>query len=166
MSPDVVVAGGGLAGAAAACRLARSGRRVVPLEREPLPHHKVCGEFVSVEAVRHLEALDADGTLAGLTPAPIGRVRLIAVGRGRRASCRSGPGGCRDCGSTPGCWMRPERAGAEVRCGVAVRSIAAAGGGVRVETADGTVAAGGAAGHGQARAAGPGGGRGHRRWSG
>jgi flavin-dependent dehydrogenase len=141
VSPDVIVAGGGLAGAAAACRLAKAGRRVVLLEREPLPHHKVCGEFVSVEAVRHLEALDADGTLAGLAPAPIGRVRLIA-GRVRAESELP----FRAWGLSRlrlDAWLleQAERAGAEVRRGVAVRSITASGSGVRVETTDGALVA-------------------------
>ena len=76
MSWDVAVAGGGLAGAAAAARLAMAGRRVVLFEREPGPHDKVCGEFVSGEAAAELAAL-------GLPPArlgavPIERVRLVA----------------------------------------------------------------------------------------
>ncbi len=79
---DVAVAGGGLAGAAAAWRLARAGARVALFERERAPHDKVCGEFVSVEAGEHLGAL-AGGVPAGsLLPAlgavPIDRVRLVA----------------------------------------------------------------------------------------
>ena len=59
MSWDVVVVGGGLAGAAAAARLAMAGRRVVLFERERGPHDKVCGEFLSGEAAAELAALDA-----------------------------------------------------------------------------------------------------------
>ncbi|MBP2312567.1 NAD(P)/FAD-dependent oxidoreductase [Azospirillum soli] len=76
---DAVVIGGGPAGAAAAAWLAEAGRRVVLFEREAVPHHKVCGEFVSVEAAEQLETLGLDP--AALGALPIGRVRLIAGGR-------------------------------------------------------------------------------------
>ena len=47
----IVCIGGGPAGSALATRLARSGREVVLVERETGPHDKVCGEFLSWEAV-------------------------------------------------------------------------------------------------------------------
>ena len=71
MNADVCIVGGGLAGAALAARL---GARATLVEREPEPHDKVCGEFLSREAVLHLRALSIDpGTLGGH---PIERVRL------------------------------------------------------------------------------------------
>ncbi|HEY0522839.1 MAG TPA: FAD-dependent oxidoreductase [Stellaceae bacterium] len=79
---DAVIVGGGLAGAAAACHLARAGRDVLLLEREIGPHHKICGEFLSVEAQIYLRAVGIDP--AGLGAAPIDRVRL-AAGRGAAA---------------------------------------------------------------------------------
>ncbi|MEO8799183.1 MAG: FAD-dependent oxidoreductase, partial [Polyangiaceae bacterium] len=45
-----LVVGGGPAGAALAIKLARAGKDVVLLERDPVPAHKVCGEFLSREA--------------------------------------------------------------------------------------------------------------------
>jgi flavin-dependent dehydrogenase len=70
----ILVVGGGLAGGAVATRLARAGRAVTVLEREPGPHEKVCGEFLSVEACRDLERLGlAPETLGGL---PIDRIRV------------------------------------------------------------------------------------------
>lgn len=80
MSWDVAVIGGGLAGAAAACGLARAGRRVVLFEREREAHHKVCGEFVSGEAAQQLDRLDAgggDAVLLSLGAVPIEQVRLV-----------------------------------------------------------------------------------------
>ena len=71
---DHLVIGGGPAGAMVALRLAAAGRQVMLLEKEPGPHHKVCGEFLSREAVQYLHQ-------AGISPfdlggAAIGKVRL------------------------------------------------------------------------------------------
>ncbi len=54
---DLIVVGGGPAGTSAAITAARGGARVLLLERGQFPRHKVCGEFVSGEAL---------GLLAGL----------------------------------------------------------------------------------------------------
>jgi menaquinone-9 beta-reductase len=79
---DALVIGGGLAGSAVAILLARQGRSVVLLEREAKPHHKVCGEFLSREAVHSLSLLDIDVTALGAVP--IGSVRFgsseVAIG--------------------------------------------------------------------------------------
>lgn len=48
---DLIVVGGGPAGTSAAITCARSGRRVLLLERGRFPRHKVCGEFVSAESL-------------------------------------------------------------------------------------------------------------------
>lgn len=47
---DVLIAGGGLAGLTAAVLLARRGWRVLVLEKENYPRHKVCGEYISNES--------------------------------------------------------------------------------------------------------------------
>ena len=56
---DVVIAGGGPAGALAALLLARAGARVRVFERATLPRHKLCGDTLNPGAVavlaRHLE---------------------------------------------------------------------------------------------------------------
>lgn len=56
----VVVVGGGLAGGAVATRLAERGCDVTLVEREAEPADKVCGEFLSAEAVGYLDALGVD----------------------------------------------------------------------------------------------------------
>jgi flavin-dependent dehydrogenase len=53
----IVIAGGGLAGAAAATALAQAGRKVTLIEREAVPTHKICGEFLSAEAQISLSRL-------------------------------------------------------------------------------------------------------------
>lgn len=71
---DALILGGGLAGSAAACLIARGGKSVRLLERETGPHHKVCGEFLSIEAVSHLRQLGIDPLALGAVP--INRIRV------------------------------------------------------------------------------------------
>lgn len=73
------VIGGGLAGSATALALARRGHDVTVFEREPAPRDKVCGEFLSREGCREIEALGLD--LSRLGAEPIDRLRFLAGGR-------------------------------------------------------------------------------------
>ncbi|HEX2526140.1 MAG TPA: FAD-dependent monooxygenase [Geminicoccus sp.] len=70
---DALVIGGGPAGSALAQALARAGRDVVLVEREAGPHDKVCGEFLSHEAVHYLRDL-------GVQPERLGAVPIDEVG--------------------------------------------------------------------------------------
>ena len=54
---DLIVAGAGPAGSACAITAARAGARVLLLEKERFPRHKVCGEFVSPESLALLQSL-------------------------------------------------------------------------------------------------------------
>lgn len=72
---DVLVLGGGPAGAATAILLARAGASVVVAERAAFPRDKVCGEFVSPEGVAVLGRL-------GVLDA------LIEAGAARYDACR------------------------------------------------------------------------------
>ncbi|MGH9085468.1 MAG: NAD(P)/FAD-dependent oxidoreductase [Acidimicrobiales bacterium] len=61
---DVVVVGGGPAGAAAAITLARAGRHVVLVDKATFPRDKICGDGLTAGALRMLEDL-------GLEPASV-----------------------------------------------------------------------------------------------
>ncbi|MDR3796757.1 MAG: FAD-dependent oxidoreductase [Terracidiphilus sp.] len=79
----ILVLGGGVAGCAASIALARKGRSVTLIEREPTPRHKVCGEFLSGEALEDLHALGID--VASIGAVPIDYVRLAAARRAAEA---------------------------------------------------------------------------------
>ena len=89
---DVVVVGAGPAGSALALGLARSGVRVVLLDRARFPREKVCGEGLMPAGVEALEALgvrlDAFPPLRGVTY----RVPGVGEARGRFAAGRGGAG--------------------------------------------------------------------------
>jgi menaquinone-9 beta-reductase len=57
---DVVVVGGGPAGAAAATTAARRGLDVVVLDKARFPRDKTCGDGLTTDALRRLEALGLD----------------------------------------------------------------------------------------------------------
>ena len=59
LATDVLVVGGGPAGSAAAGELAARGHRVLLAEASRGPRHRVCGEFLSAEALPLLEQLGA-----------------------------------------------------------------------------------------------------------
>ena len=54
---DVAIIGGGLGGLSLSIQLSRKGYRVVLFEKEKYPYHKVCGEYISMEAWPFLETL-------------------------------------------------------------------------------------------------------------
>jgi flavin-dependent dehydrogenase len=83
LQDEVLILGGGVAGCAASIALARMGRRVRLIEREATPRHKVCGEFLSGEALEDLHALGIDVTSLGAIR--IDYVRLAAARRAAEA---------------------------------------------------------------------------------
>src|SRR5688500_430338 len=66
---DVIVAGGGPAGASAAIHLARGGVRVLLIEQKKFPRAKLCGEFISPECQEHFERLGVAGAMISSGPA-------------------------------------------------------------------------------------------------
>ena len=57
---DAVIIGGGLAGLTAANHLARKQKRVLVIEKNAYPNHKVCGEYLSMEVLPYLQGMDID----------------------------------------------------------------------------------------------------------
>jgi len=75
---DVLVVGGGPAGAAAAAALAARGRRVTVIEKDPAPRRRVCGEFVSAEALPMLAELGALQPLLTAGARPLSKAAFTA----------------------------------------------------------------------------------------
>lgn len=71
---DALILGGGPAGAALGTLLAQAGRSVEVFEKTPAAHDKVCGEFLSHEALHYLLALGINP--ASLGAAPVWKVRV------------------------------------------------------------------------------------------
>jgi flavin-dependent dehydrogenase len=84
---DAVVVGAGPAGSAAATLLARCGRRVLLLEKDSFPRPKVCGEFLSSDALPALEKLGVRAALERAGPERIDRGSIHWPG-GRSVSFR------------------------------------------------------------------------------
>jgi hypothetical protein len=85
LQDEVLILGGGVAGCAASIALARKGRRVTLIEREPTPRHKVCGEFLSGEALEDLHR--SASTWPRLAPCPSTTFASPLPGAPRRLRC-------------------------------------------------------------------------------
>ena len=55
---DVLIVGGGLAGLVNAVHLSKAGLKILVLEKNEYPKHKVCGEYISKEVLPYLESID------------------------------------------------------------------------------------------------------------
>src|SRR2546430_13533218 len=68
---DVIIAGGGPAGASAAIHLSMRGARVLLVEQKKFPRPKLCGEFISPECAVHFERLQVANALSAAHPADL-----------------------------------------------------------------------------------------------
>ena len=68
---DIVIIGGGLAGLVNSIQLASAGLNVLLIEKRNYPFHRVCGEYISNEALPYLKSIGADPE--SLNPAKIKR---------------------------------------------------------------------------------------------
>ena len=73
---DIVVVGGGPAGAAAAIYTARAGYSVCLVERHSFPRETLCGEFLSREVIAVLRDLGLEQEFLSLSPSHISRFTL------------------------------------------------------------------------------------------
>jgi flavin-dependent dehydrogenase len=68
---DVIIAGGGPAGASAAIHLAMRGARVLVVEQKKFPRPKLCGEFISPECALHFERLQIADAMSVAGPSQL-----------------------------------------------------------------------------------------------
>jgi flavin-dependent dehydrogenase len=127
---EVLVVGGGPAGAATAIGLAQRGRDVILLERAPAWRWRACGVFTSPATVRALSALGvADGHLQSMARRiPAMRVETPAGTRFRLTYGDDGSGRAAAVGLDrsrldPHLLDLARRAGVDVREGVVVRGV-------------------------------------------
>lgn len=78
MTVDAVVIGGGPAGASAAIRLRRGGLRVRLYEKASFPRRKLCGGFLSPEAMAELSELEVFEALLSRGLVPIRRSLVVS----------------------------------------------------------------------------------------
>jgi flavin-dependent dehydrogenase len=118
---EPLIIGGGPAGAAAAITLARAGHRPVLVERTTGPTDKVCGDFLSIDAIRQVQALGVDPVSLGA--APIRHIRLIHGERTAETALPFPALGLSRRILDAALLSRAETAGADVRTGQAVRRL-------------------------------------------
>jgi flavin-dependent dehydrogenase len=119
----------------AALCLARAGRSVLLVEREPSAHHKVCGEFLSPEAVAYLRHGGVDPLALGASP--ICRLRILIGARDMENDLPFTALSLSRSRLDAALLERACDAGAEVQCGVAVSRLQRAPDGWNVLCADG-----------------------------
>jgi menaquinone-9 beta-reductase len=73
---DVIIVGAGPAGSACAITAAHLGAKVLLLEKDHFPRHKVCGEFVSSESLELLHGMLEDGRFQSCPPISSSRIFL------------------------------------------------------------------------------------------
>lgn len=73
----ITIIGGGLAGLTAAIHLSKIGLKVILIEKNEYPKHKVCGEYISNEVLPYLSWLSLD--IEELTPSNISKLEFSTV---------------------------------------------------------------------------------------
>ena len=74
---SIIIVGGGLAGLTAAIHLSKFGLKVMLIEKNEYPKHKVCGEYISNEVLPYLSFLDLN--IANLKPKAITELEFSTV---------------------------------------------------------------------------------------
>jgi flavin-dependent dehydrogenase len=134
---DVAVIGAGPAGSAAATLLARAGRRVLLIEKDQFPRSKVCGEFLSAQALPLLERLGVRRQIEACAPEQIRGGRLQLPGGRTVAFPLAEPAfGLSRYRLDHLLAAHAQTSGAQVRFGTRVLSALPANGGFRILTAE------------------------------
>lgn len=140
---DVAVVGGGLAGSVAAIHLARSGFRVVLFEKDLTAAHKVCGEFLSGEAISLLKEIGVDPKKIGASEITTFRLHGARLAMDRKLPMKA-------CGISrkrldEKLLERAEAEGVDVRRGVLVEELVdrldSPSGSISLETSSGEIRA-------------------------
>ena len=122
---DLIIIGGGPAGASAAISAARGGARVLLLERGRFPRHKVCGEFVSAESLGLLtDLLDPQHADLLRDAVQIPRARVFLDGRVVQAVVDPPAASIARLDLDAALWHSAEKAGVDARQHVTVQSVA------------------------------------------
>jgi len=127
---DAIAVGGGLAGAAFALKLARSGARVALVERTAAPTLKVCGDFLSREAQELLAYLGVD--VARMGAARIKTLRLATGELSASADLPFAAAGLTRLALDEALLAKAQAAGVEVLRGEGASALEPDGGHVRV----------------------------------
>lgn len=123
---DLIVIGAGLAGSSLAATMSSLGWDVLLLERHHLPHHKVCGEFLSPESQASLWALGLYDTVAALQPSRMDQARLVSQhGVSMTVALPGSAWGVSRFALDQTLAQAARHAGAEVQMGVTVTAVAA-----------------------------------------
>jgi menaquinone-9 beta-reductase len=125
---DLIIIGGGPAGTSAAISAARSGARVLLLERGRFPRHKVCGEFISAESVGLLTQLLVRDHAALLRDAVrISKARVFLDGRKLQTVVDPPAVSIARLELDAALWSAAENAGADARQQVTVQNASGTG---------------------------------------
>lgn len=139
---DLIVIGGGPAGSAAATLAARTGARVLLIEKGRFPRQKVCGEFVSAESLVLLQDLLAKASSPILKQAiRIASARIFLDGRMLTTTVDPPAASISRFDLDLALWSCANEAGAETRAETTVQSIGRDGQGFLLATSAGTFAA-------------------------
>lgn len=125
---DLIVVGGGPAGTSAAITCARTGARVLLLERGRFPRHKVCGEFVSAESLDLLSDILVPQHARLFSEAiRIPRARVFLDGRTLQAPVDPPAASISRLELDAALWDSAEQRGVDSRQQIAVQSISGIG---------------------------------------
>lgn len=89
-NPDVIIIGGGLAGLTAAIHLSKLGLKVIVIEKNEFPKHKVCGEYISNEVLSYFQWLGIE--ISDLKPSIITEIEF-STSKGKTISANLPLGG-------------------------------------------------------------------------